>query len=158
MNKIIFLLAFLPLTTFAQVSISYSIDTVGGKDSFFLVEIVSRAIPESTRPQATTTSILFRDTSELTAYISRLSVEKASLTTRIDQMNAQLALLGSRITAISDLRDSVLPLLGVQNRQAGRPNSAERTEVVAQIINASPPAVPKKSKATKPKKPRIVKN
>jgi len=154
MNKIVFLLVFLPLATFAQVNISYSIDTVGGRDSFFLVESVSRPIPGTTRPQQTTTSILFRDTAELTAYVAKLSDEKAALTTRIAQMNAQLQLLGSRITTIGALRDSVLPLLGAQNRQVARP-TAERIEVVAPIIESSP--APKKPKATKPKKPKITK-
>ena len=49
MNKIVFLLVFLPLATFAQVNISYSIDTVGGRDSFFLVESVSQSRSEERR-------------------------------------------------------------------------------------------------------------
>lgn len=155
MKQIIFFLIFPLFPAMAQtLSISYSIDTVGGRDSFFLVETISRTIPESTRPQETTTSILFRDTSELVAYIERLKTDRTNLTTRIDQMETQMTLLTARISEIEDLRDSVLPLLSPQNRVA-RPS--ERIEVVAPIIESSDGPGNGKAKATKPKKPKIKK-
>lgn len=118
MRIILFILAILPAMIPAQtLDVSYSIDTVGGKDSFFLVETISRTISESPRPQSTTTSILFRDTAEFSAYILRMQTDRANLSTRITQMQAQLTLLESRLVVIQDLRDSVMPLISsVQQR------------------------------------------
>ena len=117
MKYILFLL--FPAALSAQINISYSIDTIGGKDSFFLEETISRPLQGSTRPQTTTTSLLFRDTAELGAYIVRLNEERATLSTRVTQLQTQLSLLTSRITTITELRDSVMPIIAQRRRMVG---------------------------------------
>lgn len=118
------LLLLLPFSVSAQIDISYAIDTVGGKDSFFLVETISRPIQGSTRPQSTTTSLLFRDTAELGGYIVRLNEERATLSARVAQMQAQLSLLNSRISTITELRDSVMPIIA---QRRGMASPAQRS-------------------------------
>lgn len=155
MKYFIFLLFMPALSASQTLDITYSLDTVGGKDSFFLVETVTKSIAESTRPQITETSILFKDTTELVAYIERMKSDRASLSTRVTQMQAQLTLLDSRITVIQGLRDSVLPLLGDSvGRSVSRPSPASRQQVapIAPIISDDKAVLPKKTKIKKAKK------
>lgn len=155
MKYFIFLLFMPALSASQTLDITYSLDTVGGKDSFFLVETVTKSIAESTRPQTTETSILFKDTTELVAYIERMKSDRASLSTRITQMQAQLTLLDSRIIVIQGLRDSVLPLLGDSvSRSVARPSPVSRQEVVpvAPIVSDDKAVLPKKTRVKKVKK------
>lgn len=133
------------------LNVTYSLDTVGGKDSFFLVETITKKIAESPRPQETQTSILFKDTSELIAYIARMRADRISLATRLTQLEAQLDLLDSRITVIQALRDSVLPLLGnAVTKSANAP--PEPAQAPKQPKKKAKPEATTQSKKSKTKK------
>lgn len=157
------LLLLLPFSLSAQIDISYAIDTVGGKDSFFLVETISRPIQGSTRPQSTTTSLLFRDTAEFGGYIVRLNEERATLSARVTQMQTQLSLLNSRISTITELRDSVMPIIAQRRGIAiGRTLTAPQLEKYyaplyvgsdGQVRTVKEPAKKPKKKDERPPRP-----
>ena len=154
--KYIFFLLF-PAALSAQINISYSIDTIGGKDSFFLEETISRPLQGSTRPQTTTTSLLFRDTAELGAYIVRLNEERATLSTRVTQLQTQLSLLTSRITTITELRDSVMPIIaqrrGMVGGGVGRGAIIPPSAFVREDVTPTTPKKPAKKPARKDERP-----
>jgi len=143
MIRTIFILL-LPTFCMAQSpTVAYTLDTLA-KDSFFLMETVTRPMSGSPRPQELTTSLLFRDTSELTAYVVGLKQQLAEMNTRIAHITGERDFLAAKIHVISGLQDSVFFKSGGVDDRSALPPPMQNVKAASQP--KQPAQKPKKAK------------
>lgn len=99
------LLIFCSAVSGAQTTVNYSFDITDG--GIFLIERVEKTIPGSPRKQVLETPIMFRDTSEVSGYLSAMRTEKAKSDERIRIEMNENSFLRSKINVLTGLTDSL---------------------------------------------------
>lgn len=103
--SVFILLIFCSVSAGAQTTVNYSFDITD--QGIFLVERVEKVIAGSPRKQVLETPMMFRDTSEVSGYLSALRTEKAQSDARLRAETTENSFLRSKINVLTGLTDSL---------------------------------------------------